>query len=93
MDNILSICDESFIPLNANNPKEEKKQPRRNKVTPPPPETQNTSTKSKGLVIHLGSDIEEEDIIPIKPKERSKTTTKGKHKMDSSGSDRSRYWT
>ena len=32
LDNILSICDESFIPLNANNPKEEKKQPNKEKI-------------------------------------------------------------
>ena len=32
MDNILSICDESLIPLNANNPKEEKKQPNEEKI-------------------------------------------------------------
>jgi len=59
MDNILSICDESLIPLNANKPKEEKKKPNEEKANDIKVEISKLQVDMKDIKQQLSQLIEE----------------------------------
>ncbi|KAL0913152.1 hypothetical protein M5K25_016588 [Dendrobium thyrsiflorum] len=64
----------------------EMRQRGRKRVTPTPPKAAATS-KTKRVVSHLGSDTEEDEIIPFKTKKNCQPTARGKKKAEDSDPD------
>ncbi|KAL0928790.1 hypothetical protein M5K25_000713 [Dendrobium thyrsiflorum] len=69
-------------------PKQEgkKKQVGRNKVAPTLPKTA-ANFKQRRVMPHLGSNTDEDDVIPTKSKKISQTTVKGNKKAENSNFD------
>ncbi|KAL0922852.1 hypothetical protein M5K25_006879 [Dendrobium thyrsiflorum] len=64
----------------------EMKQRGRKRTTPTPPRVAVTP-KTKRVVPHLGSDTEEDDVIPVKTKKNYQPTSRGKKKAEDPDSD------